>query len=74
MEECLESLCGKISLTDGEKIGIKVVERDVAETREKSMNCLVGKVWTGKSIKKKAFKTILSRIWRTVGQVLFKEL
>ena len=73
MEEGLESLCSKISLTDGEKIGIKVVEGDVAETTEKRVNYLVGKVWTEKSINKEAFRTILSRIWRTVGQVLFKE-
>jgi hypothetical protein len=74
MAEGLESLCSKISLTDGEKTGIRVVEGDVAETRERSMNCLVGKVWTGKSINKEAFTTVLSRIWRTVGQVIFKEL
>jgi hypothetical protein len=74
MEEGLESLCSKISLTDGERVGIKVVEGDVAEIREKSLNCLVGKLWTERPINKEAFQTVLSRLWRTVGQVIFREL
>ena len=74
MEECLERMCSKISLIDGEKVGIKVVEGDVAKIREKSMNCLVGKLWTKKAINKEAFQTVLSRIWHTVRQVVFKEL
>jgi hypothetical protein len=74
MEEGLESLYSKISLTEGEKVGIKVVEDDVEETRVKSKNCLVGKLWTERAINKEAFRTVLSRLWRTVGQVVFKEL
>jgi hypothetical protein len=70
----LERLCSKISLTDGAKVGIKVTESDVAKTREKSTNYLVGKLWTNKTINKEAFNAVLSRIWRTVGQVVFKEL
>ena len=36
--------------------------------------CLVGKIWARKQVSREAFKTVLSRIWRLVGTVVFKEL
>jgi hypothetical protein len=74
MAEDLERLCSNISLTDGEKIGITVTEGEIADIREKGANCLVGKLWTEKAVNKEAFKDVLSRIWRMVGRVIFKEL
>jgi hypothetical protein len=74
MEGELAKLCSNISLTEGEKIGISVTEGEVGEFRERGVNCLVGKLWSEKAVNKEAFKTVLSRIWRTVGRVVFKEL
>jgi hypothetical protein len=74
MEEELERLCNKISLTDKEKIGISVSEGEVAEAKALGDNCLVGKIWAEKVVNKEAFTTVLSRLWRTVGRVIFKEV
>jgi hypothetical protein len=74
MAEELEELCGKISLTKGEKIGIKVDEVEVSEARAIAGKCLVGKVWADKSINREAFTSVMSTIWRTVGEVKFKDL
>lgn len=74
MADELEELCSKISLTEGEKIGIQVEEGEIAEGRVVGGKCLVGKIWTDKSVNKEAFRTVLSTIWRTAGCVKFKEL
>jgi hypothetical protein len=73
MTEELEGMCRNISLTEGEKVGIMVTEGEVAEIKERGANCLVGKLWTEKGVNKEAFKTVLSRLWRTAGRVAFKE-
>lgn len=74
MAEELERLCSKISLTDGEKSGINISDGEVEDAREKGAKCFIGKIWMEKLVNKEAFKSILSRIWRTVGRVVFKEL
>jgi hypothetical protein len=74
MEDELEHLYRKISLTEGEQIGILVSEGDVSEAKLQGDRCLVGKIWNVKTVNKEAFKTILSRLWRTVGRVIFKEV
>lgn len=74
MANDLEDLCGKISLTEGEKIGIQVEEGEVAEGRKVGGKCLVKKVWTDKNVNKEAFRSVLSNIWRIVGGVKFKDL
>jgi hypothetical protein len=74
MEGELERKCSKISLTEGEKVGLKISEGEVVETRVKGENCLVGKIWAEKSVNKEAFRMMLSRLWRLVGHVIFKEL
>jgi hypothetical protein len=58
----------------GEQVGIQITEGDVADIREKGEHCLVGKVWAEKQVNKEAFQTVLSRLWRLVGHVTFKEL
>ncbi|XP_059441137.1 uncharacterized protein LOC132173616 [Corylus avellana] len=74
MEEELETLCGKISLTEGEKVGLKICEGEIAEGRAKGARCLVGKIGGERRVNKEAFRTVLSRIWRLSGSVTFKEI
>lgn len=70
----MEKLCGKISLIGGEQVGITVTEGEIAEGREKGDCCLIGMIGTDRKINREAFKTVLSRIWRTAGPVVFKEV
>ena len=74
MEDEIEALCGKIKLTEGEKKGIQITEGEVAINRESGGLCLVGKILSDRQVNKEGFTTILSRIWRLVGKVVFKEL
>jgi hypothetical protein len=74
MADQLEKLCGSISLTEGEKVGLTITEGEVDEVRAQGGRCLVGKVWMGRRANKEAFKTVLSRIWRIFHGVIFKEL
>jgi hypothetical protein len=74
MEAELEHLCKKISLTEGEQVGISVSKGEVSEAITLGDRCLVGKIWTEKAVSKEVFKTVLSRLWRTVGRVVFKEV
>jgi hypothetical protein len=74
MTEELKELCGRISLSEKEKIGIKVDEDDVCEARESIGKCLVGKVWTEKTVNREAFRSVMASVWRNVGRVRFKEL
>jgi hypothetical protein len=74
MTEELEKLCGRVSLTDGEKQGLTIEEGEIADGREKVGRCLVGRIGVERKINKEAFKTIMSCIWRTVGVVIFKEV
>lgn len=74
MADDIETLCGKISLTGGEKIGISITEGEVAEVREIGGRCLVGRIGDTIRVNKEAFRSVLSRLWRTVGSVIFKEV
>jgi hypothetical protein len=74
MADEIERLCSKVSLTEGEKEGIQVLEGEIVEGREIGERCLVGKLWSGKRVNREAFQTQLSRIWRLVGTVVFKDL
>ncbi|XP_059457118.1 uncharacterized protein LOC132186993 [Corylus avellana] len=74
MGDDLETLCGKISLIVGEKVGIPVSEGEIVADREKGERCLVGRIGIEKKVNKEAFRNVLSRIWRTMGSVVFKEM
>jgi hypothetical protein len=74
MGDKLETLCGKISCIGREDVGITISEGDVAADREKGLRCLVGRIGDEKKVNKEAFKSILSRIWRTIRPVTFKEV
>jgi hypothetical protein len=62
MEDDLEHLCKKISLTEGEQIGISVSEGDVSAAKSQGDRCLVGKIWNVKTVNKEAFKTVVSAL------------
>lgn len=74
MGDDLETLCGRIALIGGEKVGITILESEVAADNEKGERCLVGIIGDEKKVNKDAFRNILSCIWRTVGLVVFKEV
>lgn len=74
MEETLEDLCGRISLSESEKEGISITEGEIAVLRKKGSRCLVGRLITEKKINKEAFRSLLTRLWRIGGQVTFQEV
>jgi hypothetical protein len=74
MADQLEKLCWSISLIEGEKVGLMIMEGEVDEDRARGGLFLVGKVWMGRKVNKEAFKTVLSRIWRILNGVIFKVL
>lgn len=65
---------GKFSLTNGEQKGIPIGDDDTEELRLKGMKCLVGQLGVQKKVNKEAFKTLLTRIWKLVGRIVFKEI
>jgi hypothetical protein len=74
MGDDLDTLCGRISLIGGEKLGIKILEGDVAADIERGKRCLVGRIGDEKKVYKDAFKNMLASIWRIVGTVTFNEV
>lgn len=74
MERELEQLCSRISLSEKEKIGLSIEGCEVADARVQGARCLMGKICMEKGINKEAFKSILTRLWRTTGRVIFREL
>ena len=74
MEVEIASLCEQILLTEGEKTGIKISDGEVSKGREVGERSLVGRIGGEKRVNKEAFKMVLSRLWRVVGSVVFKEI
>lgn len=72
MAEEIEVLCGRISLFDREKEEISISEGEIAVLRERGSRCLVGRIGTEKRINREAFRTLLTRLWRPLGQVIFQ--
>jgi hypothetical protein len=44
MADQLEKLCGNISLTEGERVGLTITKGEIDEVRAQGGRCLVGKV------------------------------
>jgi hypothetical protein len=65
---------GKFSLVGGKKQRIHIGLEDVADLCAKASKCLVGRLGAPKQVNKEAFKALLTRIWRTGGDIFFKEL
>jgi hypothetical protein len=74
MEELIESLEGSMKLSEGEKTGILITEEDTVELRLKSGCCLIGRVMSDRNIRKEALCALMTRLWRTAGEVAFEEL
>jgi hypothetical protein len=74
MADDIDKLCSKVTLIGGERNGITISEGEVAESREQGDHCLVGKIRDDRKVNKEAFKTVLMRLWRIVGSVVFKEV
>lgn len=55
-------------------LGISITEGEIADVRKKGELCLVGRLWSEKNTNKEAFESVLSRIWRMMGSVVFKAL
>ena len=60
MADEIEELCGKVSLNEGEKHGLKIVEGEISEAQEQGKRCLVGRLWARKRTNKEAFISVLS--------------
>jgi hypothetical protein len=74
MTEAIEELCGKMTLTEGESVGLTISEDDTADLRVHSGRCLVGKLLSDRLIQREAFRSLMSKLWRTVGKLVFKEM
>lgn len=74
MEELVDKLGGSIRLLEGEKTGILITEDDTADLRMKNGRCLVGRIMSERRIQKVAFRALMARLWKTSGNVVFKEL
>jgi hypothetical protein len=74
MEELIGSLGDSISLMEGERQGLIITEDETADLRLKSGRCLVGKLMSERRVYKEAFQSMMSRTWKTLESVHFKEL
>ncbi|XP_059436282.1 uncharacterized protein LOC132169233 [Corylus avellana] len=74
MVEELAVMCDRISLTEGEKEGITIVEGEIKDLRQKGERCIVGRIGSEKRINKEAFMVMIRRLWKIVGNIVFKEL
>ena len=74
MADGLDDLCVKISLITGEKVGKTITKREVVDVHEVRGRSLLGQIGDMRKVNKEDFKSILSRIWRTIRNVIFKEV
>lgn len=68
------NVLGGLPLSKGEQRGIQIADETIQDLREKGSKCLVGSVGVPKKLNNEAFKTILLRIWRPGGRVVFNEI
>ncbi|XP_062152170.1 uncharacterized protein LOC133860613 [Alnus glutinosa] len=74
MEGLIESMSEGLKLSEGERKEITITESDTADLRGRSERCLLGKLMSDRRIQKEAFKTLMSRLWKTIETVAFKEI
>jgi hypothetical protein len=55
-------------------LGITIGDEETEDLQVKGSKCLVGRLGVPKKLNKEAFKSLLLRIWRTMGRVFFKEI
>lgn len=68
------NVLGNYQFTDGESKEVNISEEETKELSTKGSKCLIGRLGVAKKIHRESFKAILVRIWRTVGNVFFKEI
>jgi len=73
-QTCLNPCLGKWPSRNGEKVGIRITEDQTAELRMKSGRCLIGRLMSKRGMQKEAFRLLMSRLWKTMDNVVFKEL
>jgi hypothetical protein len=74
MADDVDKLCSKVALIGGERDGITITEGEVAESRDRGERCLVGRIGEERRVNKEAFRTVMTRLWRIAGTVVFKEV
>jgi hypothetical protein len=74
MADDVDKLCSKVALIGGEWDGITITEGEVAESRDRGERCLVGRIGEDRRVNKEAFRTVMTRLWRIVGTVVFQEV
>jgi len=74
MEELVEKLGDSMRLLEGEMTSILITEDDTTDMRMKSGRCLIGRIMSKKMIQKEAFRALMACLWKTSGNVVFKEL
>jgi hypothetical protein len=74
MEDLTERMSEGMKLSEGERREITINEMDTADLRGRSERCLLGRLMSDRRIQKEAFKTLMSRLWKTAEAVTFKEI
>jgi hypothetical protein len=74
MEELVECMGDRMKLMEGERKGITITEVDIADLRERSERCLLGRLMSDRRIQKEAFRELMNKLWKTLEVVAFKEL
>jgi hypothetical protein len=74
MVDSIETLCRKMTLTEGEKVGITISEDETADLCLKSGRYLIGRLMSDRRIPKEAFWTQMSQLWKILDCVAFKEI
>jgi hypothetical protein len=74
MADDVDKLCGKVAFIGGKRDGITITEGEVADSYKRRERRLVGRIGEEWKVNKEAFKSVLMRLWRMVGNVVFKEV
>lgn len=70
----IDELCGQLTLSEGEQEGIHIEEGEISMMRAKVARSLVGRLGTEKRINREAFRSMMLRLWKPRGSVVFKEV
>jgi hypothetical protein len=74
MVDDVDKLCGKVAFIGGKRDGITIIEGEVVDSHKRRERRPVGRIWEEWKVNKEAFKSVLMRLWRMVGNVVFKEV
>ena len=74
MNEDLEKMWEKLSLTEAEQVEVVVEGNWLDEAREAGKHCLIGRLVLNKRVNLDAMKNVLSMVWRLTAQMTIKEV